>query len=149
MTPAKQIDNEIMKILILCTGNSCRSQMAEGILKSFDSQLNVLSAGTKPEKHVNPLAIEVMKEIGIDISTSKAENVVKYINQSFDHVITVCDNAKESCPIFIGNVKNLIHIGFQDPAAASGTHDEIIITYRRIRDEIIEKFTQFYNLIKN
>ena len=86
-----------MRILILCTGNSCRSQMAEGFLKSFDKNLEVFSAGTRPAEKVNPFAVKAMNEIGIDISTGIAENVDKYISQSFDYVITVCDNAKETC----------------------------------------------------
>ena len=94
-----------MKILILCTGNSCRSQMAEGFLKSFDNSLEVFSAGTKPAEDVNPNAIFVMKEKNIDISGNYPENVEKYLNDSFDYVITVCDNAKETCPVFLGKVK--------------------------------------------
>src|SRR3989304_5882555 len=89
------------RILILCTGNSCRSQMAEGFLKSFDDNLEVYSAGTKPAEKINPFAVKAMKEIGIDISAGIAENVDKYLDQSFDYVITVCDKAKETCPIFI------------------------------------------------
>ena len=133
-----------MKILILCTGNSCRSQMAEGIIKSFDQNLDVFSGGTKPEKQVNPGAIKVMKEIGIDISTNKPENVNKYTNQSFDYVITVCDSAKETCPVFMGDVKQRVHIGFNDPASATGTEEEIMVTFRKIRDQIKERFFKFY-----
>ena len=94
------------KILILCTGNSCRSQMAEGYLKSLDNNLEVFSAGTKPAERVNIIAIKVMQEIGIDISKGEPQNVEKYISQSFDYVITVCDNAKETCPVFMGNVNS-------------------------------------------
>jgi len=118
--------------------------MAEGFLKSFDKNLEVYSAGTKPEIEVNPLAIEVMKEVRIDISTGKTENVDKYLKNAFNYVITVCDNAREICPVFLGEVQNQIHIGFEDPAAAKGTYDEVIKEYRRIRDEIKEKFTEFY-----
>jgi len=132
------------KILILCTGNSCRSQMAEGLLKSFDKNLEVYSAGTKPAEKVNPFAVKAMKEIGIDISEGKAENVDKYLSQSFDYVITVCDNAKETCPVFIGNVKHLLHIGFDDPADAVGTEEEVMPVYRRVRDEIKKDFYEFY-----
>ncbi len=132
------------KILILCTGNSCRSQMAEGFLKSLDDNLEVYSAGTKPAEKVNPFAVKVMKEIGIDISKGIAENVDKYLSQSFDYVITVCDNAKETCPIFIGNVKHRLHIGFDDPADAVGTEEEVIPVYRRVRDEIKKDFYEFY-----
>lgn len=132
------------KILILCTGNSCRSQMAEGFLKSFDKNLLVYSAGTKPAEKINPFAVNAMKEIGIDISDGIPENVDKYISQSFDYVITVCDNAKESCPVFTGDVKNHMHIGFDDPADALGTEDEIMFVYRRVRDEIKLAIYDFY-----
>jgi len=132
------------RILILCTGNSCRSQMAEGLLKSFDKNLEVYSAGTKPAEKVNPFAVKAMQEIGIDISEGKAENVDKYLSQSFDYVITVCDNAKETCPVFIGNVKHRLHIGFDDPADAVGTEEEVMPVYRRVRDEIKKDFYEFY-----
>jgi len=118
--------------------------MAEGFLKSFDNNLEVYSAGTKPAEKVNPFAVKVMKEIGIDISGGIAEDVDKYVEQSFEYVITVCDNAKESCPIFTGKVKNQIHIGFDDPADAVGTEEEIIPVYRRVRDDIREEFKKFY-----
>ena len=114
------------KILILCTGNSCRSQMAEGFLKSFDSNLDVYSAGTNPSDSVHPKAIQVMKEIGIDISEGYPKKVDQFLKNSFDFVITVCDNAKETCPIFIGDVKEQLHIGFEDPAEAVGTEEEIL-----------------------
>jgi arsenate reductase len=132
------------KILILCTGNSCRSQMAEGFLKSFDKNLEVYSAGTKPAERVNPFAVKAMKEIGIDISKGIAENVDKYLSQSFDYVITVCDNAKETCPVFMGDVKHHLHIGFDDPADAVGTEQEVMPFYRRVRDEIRRDFFNFY-----
>jgi len=136
-----------MKILILCTGNSCRSQMAEGVLKSFDSLLEVFSAGTKPERQVNPNAVIVMIELGIDISENYPKNVEQYLNDEFDYVITVCDNAKESCPVFTGVVKHRIHIGFEDPALAKGTEVEILNFYRKIRDEINIEFLKFYKQI--
>lgn len=132
------------RILILCTGNSCRSQMAEGFLKSFDENLEVYSAGTKPAEKVNPFAVKAMKEIGIDISKGVAEDVEKYLSQSFDYVITVCDNAKETCPVFMGDVKHRLHIGFDDPADAIGTEEEVMPVYRRVRDEIKSDFYEFY-----
>ncbi len=138
-----------MKILILCTGNSCRSQMAEGILRNIDSDLQVYSAGTKPANMVNPLAITAMDEIGIDISWHKPELVDTYINMDFDYVITVCDNAKETCPVFIGNVKHRLHIGFDDPAEATGTEEEQMVVYRRVRDEIRGALTNFYQTISD
>ena len=133
------------KILILCTGNSCRSQMAEGFLKNFDNDLVVHSAGTSPSHEVHPKAIEVMHEIGIDLTENKPESVEVYLNQSFDYVITVCGGAKESCPTFIGDVKNNLHIGFEDPADATGTEEEITNEFREIRNEIERDFFNFYN----
>lgn len=136
------------RILILCTGNSCRSQMAEGFLKSFDPELEVYSAGTKPAEKVNPFAVKAMKEVGIDISNGVAEDVDKYLSQSFDYVITVCDNAKETCPVFMGEVKHRLHIGFDDPAEAVGTEEEVMPVYRRVRDEIKEKFYDFVQKLR-
>jgi arsenate reductase len=132
------------RILILCTGNSCRSQMAEGFLKSFDSNLVVHSAGTNPSKQVHPKAIQVMGELGIDLSKNYPKMVDQFLNESFDYVITVCDNAKETCPVFIGKVGKQLHIGFEDPAEAIGTEEEIIFKFRRIRDEIKNGFYKFY-----
>ena len=134
-----------MNILILCTGNSCRSQMAEGFLKSFNENLKVVSAGTKPSNKVHPKAIEVMKQVGIDISKNTPTSVDDFLNSNFDYVITVCGGAKESCPIFQGNVKNNIHIGFDDPADATGTNEEITAEFIRIRNEIKRDFLDFYN----
>jgi arsenate reductase len=137
-----------MKILIICTGNTCRSQMAEGFLRFFDQKLDIYSAGTAAEGIVNPFAVKVMKEAGIDISDQKPEPVEKYLNESFDYVITVCDGAKEACPVFTGKVKNKLHIGFEDPAKARGTEEEVMPVYRKIRDEIKEAFFEFYKNLK-
>ncbi|MDP1622369.1 MAG: arsenate reductase ArsC [Bacteroidales bacterium] len=133
-----------MNILILCTGNSCRSQMAEGFLRAFDARLEVFSAGTHPAAQSNPNAVAVMKEEGIDIAGNKPKNVDIFISEPFDYVITVCDGAKEVCPVFTGNVKNRLHIGFDDPADATGTFEEVIAVYRRVRDEIKAGFYSFY-----
>ena len=133
-----------MKILILCTGNYCRSQMAEGFLKSFDRNLEIYSAGTKPADRVNPHAIQVMQEISLDISKNTADSVEKYIDQDFDYVITVCDHAKETCPVFPGKVKHQLHIGFDDPAKATGTEKEIQTVFRKVRDKIKAQFYKFY-----
>jgi len=119
--------------------------MAEGFLKSLDENLEVFSAGTKPAEKVNPFAIKAMKEIGIDISNGIPENVDNYLNQSFDYVFTVCDNARESCPVFMGDVKVQLHIPFDDPADAVGTEEEVMPVYRRVRDEIMERFRIFYD----
>ncbi|MFI3290900.1 MAG: arsenate reductase ArsC [Opitutales bacterium] len=132
------------KILILCTGNSCRSQMAHAFLQSFDENLIVRSSGTRIAKQVNPLAIKVMTEVGIDISTHKPTLLDNYIGESWDYVITVCGNAKETCPIFSGEVKNRLHLGFEDPSEAVGNEDFIMSEFRRIRDSIKETFYTFY-----
>jgi arsenate reductase (thioredoxin) len=137
--------NIMKKILILCTGNTCRSQMAEGFLKSFDNELEVFSAGVKPEERVNPKAVKVMSELGIDISGGKPQDVNEFINDHFDYVITVCDNAKETCPVFLGNVKEQLHIGFEDPADATGSEEEVRAVFRKVRDEIEREFREFYN----
>jgi arsenate reductase len=118
--------------------------MAEGFLRSFDSSLEVNSAGTKPENEVNPRAIDVMNEKGIDLSQNFPKKVDEFLDQSFDYVITVCDSAKETCPVFMGNVTNRLHIGFDDPAGATGTEQEILKKFREVRDQIQENFYSFY-----
>ena len=132
------------RILILCTGNSCRSQMAEGFLRDFNSGLHVRSAGTNPSGKVHPKAVQVMAETDINISDGKPENVDSYLGEEWDYVITVCDHAKETCPVFLGKVKEQLHIGFEDPAEATGTDDEVLAVFRRIRDEIKNDFYAFY-----
>jgi len=136
------------KILILCTGNSCRSQMAEAILKSFDNTLSVFSAGTKPERIVNPNAVRVIEELGLSLDGHYPKNVNDFVDEEFDYLITVCDSARQICPIFTGKVKNKLHIGFEDPADAVGTKEEILDFYRKIRDQIKDKFFGFYKEIK-
>lgn len=133
-----------MKILILCTGNSCRSQMAHGFLQSFDNRLEVYSAGTKPAVKVNPMAVKVMDEMGIDLSSHTPKSVNQYIGQEWDYVITVCGGANESCPLFTGKVNNRLHIGFDDPSEATGTLDIINSEFHRVRDEIKARFYDFY-----
>ena len=132
------------RILILCTGNSCRSQMAEGFLKSFDQNLKVHSAGTGPSDRVHPYAVKVMNEVGIDLSPNYPKDVAQFLDRSFHFVITVCDNARETCPIFSGEVEKNLHIGFDDPAEATGTEEEILAIFRRVRDEIKQEFEKFY-----
>ncbi len=114
-------------------------------MKSFDSNLKVFSAGTNPEKAVSPFAIQVMNEIGIDISSYTTSNVENYLGMDFDYVITVCDHAKETCPVFLGKVKHRLHIAFDDPAEAVGSEKDILIVFRRVRDEIKSQFFEFYN----
>ena len=133
-----------MKILILCTGNSCRSQMAHGFLQSFDNRLEVYSAGTKPAEKVNPMAVKVMGEMGIDLSSHTPKSVNQYIGQEWDYVITVCGGASESCPMFTGKVRNRLHIGFDDPSEATGTQEFINGEFHRVRDEIKARFYDFY-----
>ncbi|MCX6154348.1 MAG: arsenate reductase ArsC [Candidatus Kapabacteria bacterium] len=131
-----------MKILILCTGNSCRSQMAEGYLKKI-SDFDIYSAGVNPAERTSSKAIKVMKEIGIDISSSVPKSVEIFLNESFDYVITVCDNANKTCPVFFGKVKYTLYIPFDDPYNSIGTQEEIMGCYRRVRDEIVSIFDQF------
>jgi arsenate reductase len=119
--------------------------MAERFLESLDSGLEVFSAGTKPASKVHPKAIQVMKEIGIDLSSHKAKHVDLFLADSFDYVITVCDHAKETCPVFLGKVQHRLHIGFDDPAEAKGTEEEILAEFRRVRDEIRNQFQKFYS----
>ena len=133
-----------MKILILCTGNSCRSQMAHGFLQSFDKKLDVFSAGTKPAERVNPMAVKVMDEMGIDLSHHIPQSVNRYTGQKWDYVITVCSGANESCPMFTGEVRNRLHIGFDDPSEAAGTPEFINSEFHRVRDEIKNRFYDFY-----
>lgn len=133
-----------MKILILCTGNSCRSQMAHGFLQSFDKQIKVASAGTEASGELNLKAVEVMKEIGIDISHHTSDSVEKYLSKEWDYVITVCGGANEACPVFMGKVKHRLHIGFDDPSHTTGTPEFIQSEFYRVRDEIKETFYKLY-----
>lgn len=133
-----------MRVLILCTGNSCRSQMAHGFLQSFDKRLDVHSAGTRPAAHVNPKAVEVMMEAGVDISAHTPKSVDIYLNEPWDYVITVCGGANETCPMFTGEVGKRLHIGFDDPSDAVGSDEFVMSEFRRVRDEIKEGFERFY-----
>ena len=130
-------------VLILCTGNSARSQMAEGILRSIaGDKFDVDSAGVAPSR-VRPVAVEAMRDIGVDISTHRSKSVDEFLEEPFDYVITVCDNAKESCPVFPGNAER-IHWSFDDPAAYEGTDDEKLSEFIRVRDQIFEKLRIFF-----
>ena len=133
-----------MKILILCTGNSCRSQMAHGFLQSFDANLIVRSAGTQASGKLNLKAVEVMSDIGINISHHTSDQVEQYLDEEWDYVITVCGGAKKTCPMFIGKVKHQLHIGFDDPSEAVGTEEFINAEFIRVRDEIRKAFYNFY-----
>lgn len=134
-----------MKILILCTGNSCRSQMAHGFLQSFDPDLIVCSAGTEASGKLNQKAVEVMAETGIDISHHTSDSIDLYLGEEWDYVITVCGGANEACPAFIGKVKHRLHIGFDDPSHAVGTPEFVHSEFIRVRNEIREAFRKFYD----
>jgi len=131
-----------MRVLILCTGNSARSQMAEGLLRhDGETRFEVASAGTKPS-HVRPEAMAVMNEIGIDISGHRSKSLDEFAGQAFDYVITVCDNARESCPVFPAATQR-IHWSFNDPAAVQGSEAERLAAFRRIRDELRRDLQHF------
>ncbi|OIR18894.1 glutaredoxin arsenate reductase [mine drainage metagenome] len=131
------------RILILCTGNSCRSHLAEGILRDVAGDiLDVSSAGSKPAGYVHPMAIEVMREIGIDVSGHRSKHLNEFLDGSVETVITVCGHADQACPVFPGRV-NRHHWPFQDPAHASGTDEEVRAVFRRVRDEIRRVFTAY------
>jgi arsenate reductase (thioredoxin) len=121
--------------------------MAEGFMKSLDPSLEVYSAGTNPASRVSSRAIQVMKEVGIDISEEHPKSVDQFLGESFDYVITVCDHAKETCPVFTGKVQHRLHIGFDDPTEAIGTEDKLLTVFRRVRDEIKEHFYKWHQTI--
>jgi arsenate reductase len=132
------------RILFLCTANSCRSQMAEGIANHFwGDRLEAFSAGTQAS-FVNPTAIAVLKEIDIDISKHRSKNLSEFDGQTFDDVITLCGEANETCPLYIGGTKKT-HIGFDDPSQAKGSIEEVLSEFRRVRDDIKEKLTAFFS----
>ena len=130
----------MIKVLFLCTGNSCRSQMAEGFLKEYQN-FNVHSAGTDPGEMVQPLTVVVMNELDIDLSLQRPKSVNEFVKDEFDYLITVCNDAKETCPVFIGKVKHRLHIGFEDP------HGKSIDVFRRVRDEIKKEIDKFALLV--
>lgn len=129
-------------VLVLCTGNSCRSQMAEGFLNTYPG-ISAESAGVEPASVVHPLAIEVMREVGIDISDHHPKDVAEFIGREFNYVITVCDNAKERCPIFPMPPHRTLHMPFQDPVHATGTREEQLAVYRTVRDQIAVAMKEF------
>jgi arsenate reductase (thioredoxin) len=127
------------RVLVLCTGNSCRSQMAEGFINHLlGREWEARSAGTAPASRVHPLAVRAMAEVGIDIGAGKPEHVDVYLDEPWDLVVTVCDSAQESCPVFPRRVEK-IHVSFFDPAAAEGTDEEKLPVFRRVRDEIRDR----------
>ncbi|AMV70460.1 arsenate reductase ArsC [Desulfuromonas carbonis] len=131
------------RVLFLCTGNSCRSQMAEGLVNhDFAGRVAAFSAGTEPHG-LNPRAVQVMAELGIDISANSSDHISRYESQPFDYVITLCGDANEKCPLFFGGVRRL-HMGFDDPPRARGSEDEVLAVYRRVRDEIRHTMQDFF-----
>lgn len=123
--------------------------MAEGFLRSLDPRLEVHSAGTAPSDRVHPKAVKVMKEAGIDLEGQSPKQVDEFVDQPFDYVITVCDHALEHCPVFTGKVKERLHIGFEDPALATGTEEEVDAVFRKIRDQMLNRLGAFYAEIKD
>lgn len=118
--------------------------MAEGFLSSLNPNLEVCSAGTQPASEVHPSAIQVMKEIGIDISSSRPKDVKQFLKDGFEYVITVCDDADQNCPSFTGHVKSRLHLGFSDPAKATGSEEEVLVAFRKVRDQVRARFSEFY-----
>ena len=137
------------KILVIGTGNSVRSQMAEGILFSLNPELEVYSAGTDPDDKINPLTIDVMDEIGIDISRHIPKSVDDFLDQSFDYAITVCDNAKETDIPFTGNIREKFHISIEDPTETKGSEEEKLKAFRQAREEIRERLGEFFHNIND
>jgi arsenate reductase len=131
------------RVLFLCTGNSCRSQMAEGLLRSLGGdRFEVHSAGSKPAGYVHPMAIEAMREVKLDLTGATSKSLTQFDGQSFDYVVTVCDNAKEDCPVFPA-VAKMVHWSFDDPASATGNDEQKMRVFRRVRDEIRHRVRRF------
>lgn len=132
----RQPPTAIKRVLILCTGNSCRSQMAEGwVNRLLGKRWEAHSAGTAPAERVHPLAVRVMAEVGVDISGHAPEHVSRFVREPWDLVVTVCDSAAETCPVFPGRVERM-HVSFADPAGATGSEEERLAVFRRVRDDI-------------
>ena len=130
------------KVLFLCTHNSCRSQMAEGLINHFlGDRFQAYSAGTEATR-VNPLAIRVLSELGIDISRHFSKTIAEFDGQQFDYVITLCGSANEQCPLFFGGVKR-VHLGFDDPSSVYGSEEEVLLEFRRVRDELQQKLIDY------
>lgn len=138
-----------MKILVLCTGNRCRSQMAEGWLKALALDWTVCSAGIRPADEVHPLARLVMQEVGIDLGDAYPKSIELFTDESWDYVITVCGNAERICPIFGGHVGQRLHIGFDDPDAFTGSAEDVLQEFRRVRDEIHVKMQELVNSLED
>jgi arsenate reductase len=131
------------KVLFLCTGNSCRSQMAEGLVNCYlGNEWRAYSAGTDPAGYVHPLAVQAMAELGIDISGQRSKSTDEFRDTQFDLVVTACDNAAENCPVWLGGGRK-VHVGFEDPAQAAGSDEERLAVFRRVRDEIRREILNF------
>ena len=136
--------SESLQVLFLCTGNSCRSQMADGIVNhDFSRKITAVSADTEPHG-LNPRAVQVIYEIGIDISRNSSDHLSRYEGQTFDYVISLCGDADDKCPAFFGGVKRL-HMPFDDPPRATGSDEQVMAVYRRVRDEIRDRMKTFFN----
>jgi arsenate reductase len=139
--------SERKRVLILCTGNSARSQMAEGLLRELGGErFEVFSAGTRPSG-LRPEAVEAMREVGVDIGGQRSKSVDEFRGQEFDYVITVCDNAREECPVFPGRTQR-VHWSFEDPAAVAGDWPERLAAFRRVRDEIAARLGEWAGEVK-
>ena len=131
------------RVLFLCTGNSCRSQMAEGLVnQTLGDEWKAYSAGTNPAGFVHPLALQGMSELDIDISRQRSKSAAEFREKDFDRVVTVCDDAAETCPVWLGRGRH-VHIGFEDPAKATGSEADRLAVFRRVRDEIRQKITDY------
>jgi arsenate reductase len=137
------------RVLFLCTGNSCRSQMAEGLVNHLvGKRWEAYSAGTEPAGYVHPLAVDAMSELGIDISAGRSKSVDEFAEVDFDLIITVCDDAAESCPLWLGAGRKM-HLGFVDPAQATGTRAEQLTVFRQVRDEIRQRVLEYLEHIES
>ncbi|MFQ5674344.1 MAG: arsenate reductase ArsC [bacterium] len=142
------MNDKKQRVLILCTGNSCRSQIAEGLLRELaGDKYDVHSAGTHPTG-LNPRAVKAMNELGIDISEQQSKSLDDFVDQEFDYVITVCDQARETCPVF-PHAKRSLHWSFEDPAIAKGTEEQIMSVFRKVREQIKEQLIQFIKRIED
>ncbi len=139
----------MQRVLILCTGNSCRSQMAEALWEKLTAgKWEARSAGSKPAGYVHPLAIDAMKELDVDLSNATSKSLERFLEDPFDLVVTVCDNAKEACPVFPGATR-VLHWPFDDPADATGNHEQKMACFRRVRDEIEAKISAYLQTNEN
>jgi arsenate reductase (thioredoxin) len=143
MSAVRDVRHPVRKVLFLCTGNSCRSQMAEAIVNARNPEWRAFSAGVRPAGYVHPMANQVLKELGIE-HNGESKNVEQFRNDKFDLVVTVCDDANEECPVWLGQGKR-VHESFRDPAKAEGTEAERLVIFRQVRDELLKKIPDLLN----